>query len=352
MTGIHNRTILAALLVAAKMANADAAVDVSLAAPVSITRTELVNAASFAAVPIGQFAPDKDISVSMNFRGGTGDLAAFVVDEASLNFLRQGVQFHAVGVNRHLSPIAFEAKTWSFGNYFLVLDARHSIFAGRQVNFSVRYTADGSPDGERALKETFEKVYSELKKIFVFKDFDIHVRSCGTVNAFSSPDITLCSELLSQLVAERREDAVAAVLFHELGHSLLNVWGMPGYDNEDVADEFMAIMLLMGNKGGNGSRALSDVAVWFSEQNSKAQAENMLLRGDRHALSVQRVRNLQRIAQDPSALMERWNHVLYEHMTEATLQQIKRHPGSHDDPSLAGQVLATRARSLKVTSWL
>jgi hypothetical protein len=322
-------------------------VRVSLDIPVSRTEQASVDAASWKAVPIGQFSPGRPIKVMVNFAGGTGDLSAAIIDEANLNFFRQKLPYRAQRSARQLPPIALEGPTWSYGNYYLLLDNTHAVLASRQVAYRVEYMDKADPESVKALKEMLEKTYAALKEDFVFSDFNIDLKPCGQANAFSAPDITICTELVMDFVAKRRMAALAPVIVHELGHTLLNLWGMPGYDNEDIADEFAAVVLLSGDKDTeSGARALSDMITWFSEQDAKAQAVGMLVQGDRHALSIQRVRNLQRIMEDPNPVIARWNRLLYRQMTAKALQRIESSPGAHDDPQLARQILATlRAES-------
>jgi len=148
------------------------------------------------------------------------------------------------------------------------------------------------------------------------------------------------------LVAKNRNNALVGIFMHELGHALLNVCGMPGYDNEDIADEFAAAALLSSGKDDVGGQVLSEMITWFSEQDSRAQAVAILAAGDRHAPSIQRVRNLERIMADPSPVIARWNRVLYQHATAKALEKIVSSPGAHDDVELARSVLATMKREV------
>lgn len=319
---------------------APAEVHVSSDVPVVVNDQVLVNPASWAVIEIGRFTPGRTIKAVLNFSGGTGDIGAAILDEANLNFYRQGLPFRAHRVERQLPPITLEGATWTYGAYYLLLDNRHAVLAGRQVAFRIEYMDKVDPAAQQQTKEQLEKVYASLKEEFAFPDFDIHVTPCGQPNAFSAPDITLCTELIAQLVAKDRTNALVGIFMHELGHTLLNIWGMPGYDNEDIADEFAAAVLLSDDKSDVGGQVLSDMITWFSEHDSKAQAVAILAEGDRHAPSIQRVRNLERIMEAPASVIARWNRMLYQHMTPKALERIASKPGAHDDPQLARQILA------------
>lgn len=319
-----------------------AEVHISPDLPVVVTDQVLVNPASWIVIEVGRFTPGRQIKANLNFVGGTGDLAAAIVDEANLNFFRQGLPFRAYRAERRMAPIQLVGTTWSHGRYYLLFDNRHAVLAGRQVSFRIDYMEQIDPAAQRQLKEQMELIFAALKEEFVFPDFNIHVTPCGQANAFSSPDITLCIELMMELVQGGRGNALMGVFLHELAHTLLNIWGMPGYDNEDIADEFAAVVLLNDDKSDIGGQVLSDMITWFSQQDSKAQAVAILAQGDRHAPSIQRVRNLERIMANPAPVITRWNRLLYQHMTANALERIASQPGTHDDPQLARQVLALR----------
>jgi hypothetical protein len=324
---------------------AAAEVLVSRDVPVSVVKEVSVAALSASWIEIGKFGRDRDIAVSLQFAGGMGDLSAAIIDEANLNFFRQGLPYRSASVPRQTSPIQLSAKTWGFGRYFLLLDNRHAALAPRQARAEISYFEVMDKDAANALSESLGQAYAMLEQQFEFRDFNIRVEPCGQANAFSAPDITLCTELLFDLFAKDRKNAVLGIFFHELGHSLLNVWNMPGYDNEDIADEFAATLLLTGRNSQQGEEVLSEMIAWLSEHNSKAQAVDLLAQGSRHAPSIQRVRNLERIMANPEPLVARWNSLLYPRMKDAALAAIVESPGKHDDAALARQLLATRANT-------
>jgi hypothetical protein len=139
-----------------------------------------------------------------------------------------------------------------------------------------------------------------------------------------------------------RPGAITAVLFHEMGHTLMNLWGYPNFGNEDNADQFATIMLL--KFGETGKQALYEWIQWYADHDSRAQAEHMLLSGDTHSLSIQRIRNIQASMQNSADLMRRWNNILYPHMTDWALNGIVAKPASFDDADAAQRELSKRAR--------
>jgi hypothetical protein len=80
---------------------------------------------------------------------------------------------------------------------------------------------------------------------------------------------------------------------------------LPGYDNEDVADEFAAMFLAQ-----SAPKAIDQCINWLESKDSVAEAVLQLMRGDRHAISIQRARNMKKAAERSSELKKRWNRLL------------------------------------------
>ena len=55
-----------------------------------------------------------------------------------------------------------------------------------------------------------------------------------------------------------------------------------------------------------------------------------------------RVRNIERILADPKPVVERWNRLLYPHLTDQTLREVIADPGRYHDPDMARAELADR----------
>lgn len=297
----------------------------------------------YKAIPIANAQPGDQFDISLNIRNAVyRDISAFVTDETNLNLYHQGLPFKHVGPGRRNAPIHISAKAWSYGTYYLVLDNQYANFITKKAEFQAEIHTRMPAKVQAGLRKALTKEYEKLQSKFIFPSFDINVRPCGQSNAFSNPNITICSELLLQMAREKAGGALEAIFLHELGHTLLNLWGMPGYDNEDIADEFSAVLTL---QQPGGEKALDQELEWFSSQSSVAEANNMLAHGDRHALSIQRIRNIQRIIQNPKPVIHRWNRFLYPHMTRTALESIIKKPGPYGQSALAQHVLDARTHT-------
>ena len=271
------------------------------------------------------------------------DLSVYVVDATNMSLIRQNQPFRYVqGEVKKLAPFVVQTKIAQFGPHYLVFDNRFAAVVEKKVAYQVATLKTLRPQQVEAIRAPLVKMYAGLKQVFNFKDFNIYVRSCGQANAFSTiatGDVTLCTELYEQMLD--KPGAFAGVTLHELGHTLLNLWGSPHYGDEDVADQFATIMLL--KSGEDGKRALSEWIQWFAGHDSRAQARVMLVHGDTHSLSVQRIRNIQENTRNSSDLMRRWNNVLYPQMTDGALRAIVANPAAFDDAETARRELARRA---------
>jgi hypothetical protein len=172
--------------------------------------------------------------------------------------------------------------------------------------------------------------------VFIFPDFQVSVRHCGVVNAFSNPNITLCAELLDELEAKGMMDAFTFVYLHELGHTLMKEWGLPLWDNEDAADEFATAFLLMANQQ---KIALTAAQWWSSEGVSKQDAVAKIWMDDRHSLSPQRARNIIHWINNAREIVPRWQHVFVPNMQTTSLESMLRNPEVSDKDSVKSELV-------------
>ncbi len=139
-------------------------------------------------------------------------------------------------------------------------------------------------EAEKKLRE-FER---KLNKIFIFEPFPIRAKKCGAPTAFAgSTGIVLCREYAQKLYGTlgdkaKAADALLFTVFHEVGHVLLKQWNYPFFDNEDVADEFATVMMIMlGQK-----ERVRAKAEYIAANPSVTEAIEKVFRVDRHPLSA------------------------------------------------------------------
>jgi len=130
------------------------------------------------------------------------------------------------------------------------------------------------------------------------------VRPCGVVNAFSSPDITLCTELMDTMYREGWHDAIRVVLYHELAHSLLRLWELPGYDNEDLADEFAVL------HAADSPKAIEQISRWFESRNTLQKAATQVQMASGHAPSAVRAKRARAGLTNRAQLRVKWDALL------------------------------------------
>lgn len=271
------------------------------------------------------------------------DITAFIVDDQNLNLFKQGYQFRGIGYQKAVTPFYIQGSTFTVGNHYLVLDNRYAALISKKIDISIESKFQLSDDDAQKIKDIFVNFYSNLKEQINYPDFNINVDTCGEANASSNAqngDIKYCAEMIYKLTKSRNSGALAGIFLHEVGHSVLRLWEMPGNNNEDIADEFATYMMM--SSGPKGQAFLQGYLDFWAEMIplSQAEARNMIVNGDRHSLSIQRIRNIRENIIAGEAFMKKWNRLLYPHFTNQGLQKIIDNPQRGEDPELAKATLS------------
>ena len=189
--------------------------------------TLLIKPQDFAILEIANLETDDPIAVDVQVLNDVyKDLSAYIVDAPNAALARQKLRFQFLeGVVKRNAPFHFMTKVQVSGPHYLILDNRFANAIEKKVVFQTGYLEKLSEDKRAAIKTDFDKLYAGLKSTFNFRDFNIHIKSCGQSNAFSATetgDVTICDELMQEM--SERKGALNAVILHELGHTLLNLW--------------------------------------------------------------------------------------------------------------------------------
>lgn len=147
-----------------------------------------------------------------------------------------------------------------------------------------------------------------LSKTYNLPNIKIIAKPCGEVNAFSTPNIVICTELIGDLAEKGTIGAIHPILLHELAHSLMYLWKIGDYRNEDLADEFAMVLMAISTPD-----KLNDLIEWFNKRDSKSEILLKNINGSRHSLSKQRAENARRILQNPNELVEKWGKLMHPH---------------------------------------
>lgn len=300
----------------------------------------IVNAGAYQAIPLGTNTYKVTIDTNNELYK---DLSAYIVDQENLISFQQGYRFKGPGYSKAGTPFVIEDSVSSNQNKYLLIDNRYAMLIKKKVTYIVETKFELTEKEQENHKKLFSSLYAALKNNYVFQDFNIYVKPCGMSNAYSDTadgDIHFCSELIDELFKNRNEKAIFSIFFHEVGHTLLNLWGIPGNNNEDIADEFSTYISM--SMGPNGYQILDASMQFWQGKNSTAEAINMLQNGDRHSLSSQRLRNIKENMLSGEAFIKRWNKLLYEHHTDDALNEVINKPMPGADVELANKILAQR----------
>lgn len=267
-------------------------------------------------------------------------VAVYLLNLDNFNRFAAGAQFSyyegTSGVVRQFGEYRFRIPETNV--FYLVVDNRGALMLGRKVDLYVYRVFPEPTQASIAETEKLAKFYEMLKSMFVFTDFSIAYRHCGIENAWSNPNITMCIELEQMLKKQKLDQAFMYVMFHELGHSLLNVWGYPLHENEDVADEFATVFMILLNK----QDAALAAAQWWAADASKDAAVAKLWIDDRHTISPQRARNIVRWLNQPHQLLVKWQKILVPNMTTEALSKMAEGKASWIDRQLIAGELRKR----------
>ena len=207
--------------------------------------------------------------------------------------------------------------------YYLILDNSGAWLLPRNVNLYVYSVLPEKTPEIAAAEKTMTESASKLGELFVFPSFQLQIRHCGVVNAFSNPNITICTELVESLLDQHLDQVVAFVFAHELGHTLLRQWGYPLWDNEDAADEFATVLMILGKQ----KQIALEGAQWFASQTNEQEALRKIWADDRHSLSPQRARNVIHWLNEPNDLLQRWFRIFAPNMQTSALLGAANDPG-------------------------
>jgi hypothetical protein len=190
---------------------------------------------------------------------------------------------------------------------------------------------------------TLDIIGTELNKLFVFDTFEIRAEMCGRNTAFSSEEgIVLCMEFVKKIQAsmgseKKTTNVLLFVIFHEIGHNLLLQWGYPFHDNEEIADEFATMLMIMLGQ----TERLNAITEYFVSNPSASEVMALALKDKGHQLSIQRARNLIRWMKEPDRF-RRWQTVIVPHMQTAVLKKLDEKPPAWADKDLIRKELLIR----------
>ncbi len=245
--------------------------------------------------------------------------------------------------------MSLAARIPEAGNYYLLVD-NESGTTERQYSLEITAGLDATTDTDdikqkvSRINAQFEQFEQNLRRYFMFDELTFRLARCGTANAYSNADtIVVCAEIGPKLREVMGDDAKALdalhfAMIHEVGHVLLQQWGYPFHDNEEVADEFATALLMLFEQG---DRARSQ-AEYFSKIPADKEFALKRSRDDRHPLSQQRARNILGWLGDPT-LLQRWQKIFIPHLQTEVLEAMTRSDKPWIDRTLVARELAFRS---------
>ncbi len=319
--------------IAASAANADIHIADQMRFEVLNTAFQ-INAGSEVYFDLGNASVGDKFEVSIQSTNGFfPDISAYIC--------LKGSNQDCLGYTKVKAPYNFYVDITKPGPYILKFDNTYSVLTNKKGFAAVSATLNIDANTHARFTQILQSFERQIFSTFQVSKFNMSLKPCGQANAFSQHDgghITICSELFLKLVSEQKLGALAGIFFHELGHSLLNLWGQPNWKNEETVDEFAIVMMYWD---GIQERAFDWVA-YYEAKNSVNEANYIIQNGDTHPLSIQRARNARHILNNPAGVVQRWNQFLYPYLTTSKLKGLVDNPSKYDDSGLATTVLQTR----------
>jgi|GEM_PF-1483920 len=282
-----------------------------------------------------------EVAVQLNAENTSG-MGAFVCPrEEYIKFIQGGTPRYCNGVQSGEYQLNFAYQAPYSGSYILFIDNSHSVYSSKQTITKATITQKTPEEFRSVMTSSLGEIMTAMHESYIFDDFNIFIAPCGQENAFShgdTGDITICTELFFKLSQSDHPGAILGVFFHEIGHTLLNLWDLPGWRNEQMVDEFSTIVLLAAGE----REALEQTIKFFSGHDPIAQAVIAQTQNTPHPLSVQRMRNIGEIIDYPDDYMRRWARLFYQHAKTETLRSELKSTDKYSYPQIAREMLAHR----------
>jgi len=209
--------------------------------------------------------------------------------------------------------LAFSSAAWAGGSFRLgKVKVRYD--APKNADFKV-YAAH--LESERFLEGIADSINAQIK---LPTDLTLVASQCDTVNAFYDPEthsVTLCYELVSFFdvlhtrdntaedgtvdvdeIVKSVEGATEFVLYHEVGHALINLLDLPiTGKEEDAVDQLATVVLINADDDASAEAALNGAYTFLLQGQASEDANDEgeqpeLAFWDEHSLDPQRFYNI------------------------------------------------------------
>jgi hypothetical protein len=202
------------------------------------------------------------------------------------------------------------------GMYYVLVD---NSGAKRPAELSV-YSYAKTPHPSAAdvrTRDIYEGLYRELGTLLDFDNVEIHVRRCGRVTAFSTPNVVICTEFEELMSSGANPGVRLFVLMHEVAHSFLYSWGYRStYRNQFMTDRLAATLIEMMDR----EELAAEAAEWFAENESFTAPSDV---GAPFAISRQRAQRIANWLNDDEQLDLLWTkRIVFPRMHTAALEAI------------------------------
>lgn len=154
----------------------------------------------------------------------------------------------------------------------------------------------------------FEQIADALNTAyFLPRDLEMHLSECGIINCYYDPqtgELHMCYEMMEYIYTtfanyakDQQElelatgDSILFILFHEMGHALIDIYNLPITGKEEDAVDQLSTLIMI-EEGEKGEEAAIYGASFFGLMAAQNQNTEGIPYWDTHSLDAQRFYNI------------------------------------------------------------
>ncbi|WP_135080581.1 emp24/gp25L/p24 family protein [Terasakiella sp. SH-1] len=113
------------------------------------------------------------------------DVDAYICSETDLRRYNAGQRNRCQGVNRGKRQFQFQYTVRSPERHYFVVNNSFSMMVKKKVNFSLEIAKQLDEQKRQTIEKQLMGFSNQIQKTFDVQEFDIHLKPCGTQNAYT-----------------------------------------------------------------------------------------------------------------------------------------------------------------------
>jgi hypothetical protein len=249
------------------------------------------------------------------------DVDAYYCDAFGFTWYKAGQRSYCTGTKRGKGKFSILAENQEAEAHHLIIDNRTSRLLAKKVSYTITVLARLSDRSRYGMSKSLDDFTKYIAKVFAVKELNIFIIPCGTDNAGSidkTGDIIICTELEMTFLMKGRANGLFAFITHQIGRILLKQWGLSEPNIDVTADEFAAVILHYHNR----SEGTLELMKWLQENPCYSTTPRKVCKRAEIQSTAQRIRNIERIRNNPEPFVRKWDRLLFPRMTLHGLDEM------------------------------